>query len=294
MWRETVLSVLLTGRWSLPSVAHASVHLNCDGEEWTTLRTRLTAAVGRYRTNTSAVGDDEFPRDPAEGRRGDLLDAPLRELAQSLVTRELEAQTLTPQPQNYMGYSIAMSQFLNGCNQRVKPSPDHTCLFGSVSALYVLSEDRTREPHERKEIRELAKFLLGSGTRYCMDFMDSSKWPLSNVDLLYAGELAGQGEDRTQHQHGMGLFPQDELLLRPRDPIVLDAGGDNQLRVWDIGVHASLSADPLNLWAQYVVGKFTFAHLISDQYPAWLPDKWETLYAENFDRENVGKDIFRY
>ncbi|CAD7964798.1 unnamed protein product [Amoebophrya sp. A120] len=60
------------------------------------------------------------------------------------------------------------------------------------------------------------------------------------------------------------------------------------LRVWELGVHASLSAEPLNIFASFVTGKFEFVNLIEDQYPAWLPDKWNTLYGEQFGATSSG------
>lgn len=48
--------------------------------------------------------------------------------------------------------------------------------------------------------------------------------------------------------------------------------------MWEIGVHASLSAEPLNVWQAHIA-EVEHRHLIRDQYPVWLPDKCGTLYS---------------
>merc|ERR1719247_321471 len=55
-----------------------------------------------------------------------------------------------------------------------------------------------------------------------------------------------------------------------------------QLLVWELGVHASLSAEPLHMWARSLPG-FDILHrnLVQDQYPEWLPDKCKTLYSHS-------------
>jgi hypothetical protein len=144
--------------------------------------------------------------------------------------------------------------------------------------------------------------------------MDSSSWTLSTVDIMVQNT-------ETTFRNPLTL----PSLVIPQDPVLLDYGkkmleikmnGDaninangaggtdgagtgaggalSTLRVWELGVHASLSAEPLNLWAKLIFGKFQFANIISEQYPPWLPEKWSTLYGENFDKENMGEKILYY
>lgn len=48
------------------------------------------------------------------------------------------------------------------------------------------------------------------------------------------------------------------------------------LKVWEMGVHASLSAEPLQMWARSLPVKLRHRNLIREQYPQWLPQKCET------------------
>jgi len=44
-------------------------------------------------------------------------------------------------------------------------------------------------------------------------------------------------------------------------------------------VHASLSAEPLQMWARFVRAEIAHRNLVQDQYPQWLPDPCATLYS---------------
>lgn len=151
------------------------------------------------------------------------------------------------------------------------------CLYGAVSAIWVVA--RAGHPDTRSLLGH-AEFLLGSTMRFTMDFMESSAWPITLVDVL--ANLQRPGKFR---------LPADlKELAPPRvihvhtplvEPNVLPVAGGVEVRIvaWEIGVHASLAAEPLNMWAR-LMPRVNFLHrnLIRDQYPKWLPDKCETLY----------------
>ena len=43
-----------------------------------------------------------------------------------------------------------------------------------------------------------------------------------------------------------------------------------RINVWEVGVHASLSAEPLQMWSRFVPrAEFVHRNLIQDKYPLW-------------------------
>eukprot|EP00392_Amoebophrya_sp_AT5.2_P015177 g15376.t1 len=263
-----------------------------------------------------------------ELQSNDMVPTPkLVEAASAMLATE-DFGKLQPDPGGYMGYAPAMQAFLNACNQQEQstppggssgagttslavPSPTSSsstsrrvCLYGVVSALWVLAYAQWGSV-DADRMLEHAKFLLGSHTRYCLDFIDATHWTVSSLDIM--AQKSGAASAKTEStpaggsKNGAGGLVAPAAPFRnpvtlppvmvPARPIELDrqqppeSETSKPLVVWEIGVHASLSAEPLNLWASFVTGKFQFANLIEDQYPAWLPDKWTTLYGEHFDRE---------
>ncbi|CAD7965931.1 unnamed protein product [Amoebophrya sp. A25] len=260
--------------------------INCeDDPEW-----------GRFRRMVAQeLGAHEMVPTPA-----------LVEAAQEIFERKVTGKSTMPDEQFYMGYAPVMQDFFQGCNQQKITIP--SCLYGVVTAMWILSfaQLQSSQIEEAERTLQHAKFLLGGHTRYCLDFMDASHWTVSSVDILAQNTQAG-------FRPPLSLPP----VVIPPSPIRLDgiftltdyrvlvsagqqellpgknmnyvekedhraAGSESSLRVWEIGVHASLTAEPLNLWAGLVTGRFHFATLIEDQYPPWLPEKWSSLYAQNF------------
>lgn len=210
---------------------------------------------------------------------------------------EMSTAVMQPNNANFMGYSFAHEEYLTGCNTQALLE-SNTCLFGIVHALFAVAFYKANAEGDipaAEGMLEHAKFLLGSHTRLCLDFLESSKWPLSSIDILGQKNLGSYGWRERTSFPSFVISPKTYELDSKRTSVMLLSENNNLdltnndnriLRIWEIGVHASLSAEPLNLWANYVFGKFKFANVIEDQYPNWLPSKWDTLYGETFSRDD--------
>lgn len=185
--------------------------------------------------------------------QGFPLDADLAMKAQDLLQRHQEAMALDAQ--SVYGASEGMRSFFVGCNSPPAAEtqlPPPFCLYGAVAM------------------------------RSTLDFMESSGWPLSSVDVLA----------NLQHHDEEFRLPAD--LDEYRIPWAGDTtaqgrlvaevptagtGAAARIVVWEVGVHATLSAEPLQMWARFVPrAEFAHRNLIQDQYPEWLPSKCSTLY----------------
>jgi len=231
--------------------------LDCEGDwEWSAFRQRLQ--------ENAAEG---FP-----------FDGELTLQAQELLGKHQDV--LSMDPNSAYGASPGMLSFFSGCNAPPSPGDEAPqqpfCLYGAVAALWVVA--RAGHP-DRRSLLGQAEFLLGKTMRNTLDFMESSGWPINSLDVLANLQRPSDHEFR---------LPQDLLEYRPPRPAEIEAPApaasstEASLRivVWEVGVHASLSAEPLQMWARFVP-RAAFAHrnLIQDQYPQWLPNKCETLYS---------------
>eukprot|EP00435_Cladocopium_sp_Y103_P052370 s1907_g16.t1 len=166
------------------------------------------------------------------------------------------------------GMSVAMQSFFLSCNSRpgtVEELKEPFCLYGVVAALWVCA----RHGHaEKKSLLAHAKFLLGDVFRSALDFMEGSAWPVDSIDIwandLGRTEFRLPPQLRTEYQKPASFQRQQEHPVEP---------------VWEMGVHASLSAEPLQMWARILPVKLRHRNLIREQYPQWLPQKCETLYG---------------
>ena len=146
--------------------------------------------------------------------------------------------------------ALGMQSFFLSCNARPNSDLEHPfCLYGAVSALWV------RARHGLGGL-EHARFLLGDVFRLALDFMESSQWPISSLDLLGGGKA---------------------FRLPPELPRRLEVSSETKraesFTIWELGVHASLSAEPLHIFARLLEGQLRHRNLIREQYPEWLPDR---------------------
>ena len=221
--------------------------LECDWDaEWRSFRERLK--------RNAAAG---YPEDEA-----------LAEQAGSLLQANWEA--LQPKEEALYGMSLAMQSFFASCNTRpgtVEELREPFCLYGVVSALWVSAR---HHPKSKKQFLRHAQFLLGDVFRGALDFMEGSGWPVTSLDIL--ANLERDQFRLPQHLRGQYHSPSSE----PRQP---DLPQEPILTVWEMGVHATLSAEPLQMWARILTNvKLRHRNLIQDQYPKWLPNRCATLY----------------
>lgn len=207
------------------------------------------------------------------------LDGELLLQAQGLLNKYQDELAMNPEAA--YGASPGMQSFFAGCNTppdlagSAEPS---FCLYGAVAALWLVA--RSGHP-ERTNLLAHAEFLLGSTMRSTLDFMESSGWPISSLDVLANLQrpsedfrLPGELLQAFQAPHG-GTASSHERQVHHR---LVDA--PVRIVVWEIGVHASLSAEPLQMWARFIPrAELMHRNLIQDQYPQWLPDRCETLYG---------------
>lgn len=232
----------------------ATLLLDCEGDaDWSEFRERL---------QQNAL--EGFPLDPG-----------LALQAQELLGRHHEALSLDPSAA--YGASSGMMSFFAGCNTPPSPPGEARqpfCLYGTIAALWLVA--RTGHPDGRGLLTQ-AEFLLGKTMRYTLDFMESSGWPISSLDIFVNRQRSDDEDFR---------LPQDLGSYRPpparHEASYSPPGSDATMRIviWEVGVHASLSAEPLQMWARFVPrAQLIHRNLIQDQYPQWLPGKCETLYS---------------
>ncbi|CAE7502103.1 unnamed protein product, partial [Symbiodinium pilosum] len=164
--------------------------------------------------------------------------------------------------------SFAMQSFFASCNTRpgaVAELLEPFCLYGVVSALWVSA----RHGHPKgKQLLRHAQFLLGEVFRSALDFMEGSAWTLTSLDIL------------ANLEHEQFSLPQE---LRDQYPVRIQAdkpcNEEPVLMVWEMGVHATLSAEPIQMLARILTEvRLRHRNLIQDQYPKWLPNRCSTLY----------------
>ena len=237
--------------------ALAGNFLEC--ETWSDFRTRLELNAGQG-----------FPRD---------MD--LAVSAQELI--QLHRSAMEVDPEAAYGASLGMRQFLGSCNRHPSTEGEGFCLYGMASALWVIA----RHDHpDRRNLLQHANFLMGSTMNHVLDFMESSGWPISLVDILANLEAADRNQEfllpaevrRRFEMPKVGRQTSVEILEGMRIADQFDHP-PIRLEVWEIGVHASLSAEVIQMLARVLsVNEFKFRNLIKDQYPLWLPEKCQTLY----------------
>ena len=218
--------------------------LECDWDEgWRSFRKRL-----------SRNAEAGYPAD-------ELLEEQARLLLQA------HGEALQPNMEALYGMSLAMQNFFASCNSRpgaLQKLQEPFCLYGVVSALWVSA--RHGHPQSKQLLRH-AQFLLGDVFRNALDFMEGSGWTLTSLDIL-----ANLESDHF-------LLPPE---LRGQYPLKLhqaEAPAEPVLMVWEMGVHATLSAEPIQMWARILTEvRLRHRNLIRDQYPKWLPNRCATLY----------------
>eukprot|EP00435_Cladocopium_sp_Y103_P027957 s1218_g6.t3 len=232
--------------------------LDCD-ETWSSFRTLLERNA-----------EQGFPRD-----------VDLAVSAQELI--QLHTPAMEVDGDAAYGASLGMRQFLGSCNRPPNVQGEDFCLYGMASALWVIA----RHDHpDRRNFLQHASFLLGSTMNHVLDFMESSGWPISLVDILANLEAADKNEEfllppearRRFEMPKVGRQTSVEILEAVR---VADQFEHSPIRleVWEVGVHASLSAEVIQMLTRiFSVHEFKFRNLIKDQYPLWLPEKCGTLY----------------
>jgi len=162
------------------------------------------------------------------------------------------------------------------------------CIFGAISAIWVIVR------HDNSlcgdYLRQARLLVEGVGKTSCMDFAHSFGWPISYAHIIE--NIDCSEKFRLPHE-----FP-----VLPEPTGSKGAGTDSSTSfdtatalVWELGVHASLSAEPLNTWHQYI-RKLRYRHLIREQYPETLPEKCDTLYKGMHCDDTVDAitDLFRY
>lgn len=256
-WRAALLIAgLPAGAYSLS----AGELLDCDGDpEWASFRLRLQ--------ENAAQG---YP-----------LDVELVAQAQDLL--QVHHGALMLDPGSAYGASQGMLSFFSSCNA-APSSPEASalpfCLYGAVAALWVVA--RAGHP-DRRSLLAHAEFMLGKTMRNTLDFMESSRWPLNSLDVLANLQRAPEEDFRLPAELGHYRPPMGDQALpsraSPQQVLVPAADARVRIVIWEVGVHASLSAEPLQMWARFVPrAEFAHRNLIQDQYPKWLPDKCQTLY----------------
>lgn len=232
-----------------------------------------TSACARWRDLLDCEWDEEWAafrrRLVDNAAEGFPLDGELALQAQNLLQQH--QQDLMVDPEAAYGSSRGMQLFFTSCNlpPETQEAQLSFCLYGVIAALWVLA--RSGHP-DRSGLLGHAEFLLGSTMRNTMDFMESSGWPISSLDVL-ANLQHPDREFRMPaellHQYNLEAAP---LKATVRAPV--------RIVVWEIGVHASLSAEPLQMWARFIPrAEILHRNLIQDQYPKWLPDRCQTLYG---------------
>lgn len=224
--------------------------------------------------------------------QGFPIDEELSFMAQELLQKHGDA--LVPDPHSAYGLSSGMQSFFASCNAPPNIAvgmSEPFCLYGAIAALWVLA--RAGYP-DRQTLLSHAHFLLGKTMRNTIDFMESSSWPVSSLDILV--NLQRPSEDfRLPHELEEYHLPSTFPPSWPTSKQVPKPFEDDHIRilVWEVGVHASLSAEPLQMWARFVPNaQFTHRNLIQDQYPQWLPEKCNTLYNHpRLDCDTVEDDI---
>ena len=241
-----------------------SEFLDCDwDDEWRTFRVKLL--------ENAEAG---FPEDSELAGQAEKL---LQE----------NWAVLQPDENAIYGMSLAMQSFFASCNTRpgsVKELKFPFCLYGIVAALWVSA----RHGHpEGRSLLDHARFLLGEVFRSALDFMESSSWPINSLDVL--ANQRGEFRLPPELRHTYQLVQKDQKADRSRSELPV-------LTVWELGVHASLSAEPLQMWARILTKiKLQHRNLISDQYPQWLPNRCETLYQHpRLSCDEVQDDITEF
>ncbi|CAK9009615.1 unnamed protein product [Durusdinium trenchii] len=227
----------------------AQSFLDCD-DSWSDFRTRLASNAERG-----------FPRD-----------VELAVVAQDLVQQYGDDLEVDPGA-NY-GASRGMRTFTEHCNA---PTPKGDfCLYGLVSALWMIA----RHDHpDSQNLLQHANFLLGSTMNHVLDFTESSAWPIGTLDILANLEspdrflLPPEIKQRaTRTLRPLAVVESQRLPERFEHPPI-------RLEVWELGVHASLSAEAIQMLLRTLaVAEFKFRNILKDQYPLWLPEKCQTLY----------------
>lgn len=195
---------------------------------------------------------------------------------------------LQPDDKAIYGMSLAMQSFFLSCNSGPGKNLDPPfCLYGAICALWVSA----RHGHpERNRLLTHAKFLLGDVFRSALDFMEGSSWPLTSIDILANDVKDVQGFRLPHELRKIYHTPQGmHVGAQIKQPVFM---------VWEIGVHASLSAEPLQMWARiFTTVQLQHRNLIREQYPQWLPNKCETLYGHQRlscdDRDDDITQLFR-
>jgi len=186
----------------------------------------------------------------------------------------LEAQSLLSHGTEHDG------TFFQACNYHSPVQPP--CLYGLVAALWVMA--RATFPGGRSYLQGAYNmFASDYGT---MDFMESAGWSITSLDIianLQRPEEFRLPQELEQHYLPVGT----PTLLRGFHQVIHGQQPWHQpssrapatIVVWEIGMHASLSAEPLNMWARFLSATISHRNLIQDQYPPHLPNKCQSLYG---------------
>ncbi|KAF4691564.1 Solute carrier 38 member [Perkinsus olseni] len=183
----------------------------------------------------------------------------------SRLVEEHQSDLLPDSTLPYSASPMMMQFWLQANGHEHRPQ----CLYGAATALWILGRAGGDE-----ELLRLADHLLGATeTKRNLAFLEDSEWPLSVVALVEAAEPS---------ESSIQLLHED----RPREPRLSPpipsryTGELAGLVVWEVGVHASLSAEVLNM-LRLVGGSKLEGHrrLVQRQYPPWLLDICGQLYS---------------
>ncbi|KAF4726128.1 hypothetical protein FOZ63_007774, partial [Perkinsus olseni] len=183
----------------------------------------------------------------------------------SRLVEEHQSDLLPDSTLPYSASPMMMQFWLQANGHEHRPQ----CLYGAATALWILGRAGGDE-----ELLRLADHLLGATeTKRNLAFLEDSEWPLSVVPLIEAAEPS---------ESSIQLLHED----RPREPRLsppISSRYNGELAglvVWEAGVHASLSAEVLNM-LRLVGGSKLEGHrrLVQRQYPPWLLDICDQLYS---------------
>lgn len=152
--------------------------------------------------------------------------------------------------------------------------PQHSCMYGVINALYLAAY-----AENDFSLLHTALAILGERTRRNFDFIESSPWPIRSADVV-----------RIIDDPSRPFFP---LMPRRRVseilgplPMQLSSNGRElrdgrkNLYVWEIGVHASLSAEAITMLS--LTRQVIHRRLIQDQYPLVLSSNHTFLCSQMY------------
>lgn len=161
--------------------------------------------------------------------------------------------------------------------------PEDSCMYGVVNALYL-------DAYAEKDFSLLhtALAILGEKTRRNFDFIESSPWPIRSADIVRIIDDPSRPffplTPRRRVSDILGPLP---MLLSSNGRELLDRR--KHLYVWEIGVHASLSAEAITMLS--LTRQVTHRRLIQDQYPQVLSRNHTFLCSEMYSI--TGCDVTR-